>query len=427
MNASFRAVPLFAFLAFLALVAPAHAQLGVGSSGADGALVVANGPDEWDATIDLGNPTASWDPNGHQPPGANTTNGGVYDSGNWAVVFNYTSVDIQAGARVRFINHPERAPVVWLVQGDVTIAGEVNLDGKNGVSTPQTYAEPGPGGFRGGVGFLTGVQHSAGFGPGGGPYVPAGIWGAGGSHATAGSNNPAPLYGNPSCLPLIGGSGGSGRNDVENRQGGAGGGAILIATDTAINLDGGIYCRGGATGFAVAASGAGAGGAIRLVADSLTGNGVLVATGGYDQYNPGGHGRVRIEINSQAFTGYSAPVWSIDTPQAPPKLFLSPSDRSTRILSVGGTNAPSGPTGAFDFPNEDVKLGDVDQAAVVVETINVPTDWLVSVRVTPKNGPDVRYTATLIGGNATLATWSVDVNLSDGYSVIQVLAEAPGS
>lgn len=47
----------------------------------------------------------------------------VYDPGHWAVVFRFQSVTIPKGVTVTFRNHPSRAPVVWLVQEVVDIAG----------------------------------------------------------------------------------------------------------------------------------------------------------------------------------------------------------------------------------------------------------------------------------------------------------------
>ncbi len=70
-----------------------------GSTGVDGALVVVDGPDEWDAVIDLGDPGATWDLGGHQPPGSSTASGGSYDPVNWAVVFNYTTIEFNRGRR----------------------------------------------------------------------------------------------------------------------------------------------------------------------------------------------------------------------------------------------------------------------------------------------------------------------------------------
>ena len=93
--------------------------------------------------------TGAWDAN-------NAANAGLgrYDASKWAVVFKYASVNIPANVTVTFKNHPTHAPVVWLVSGNVTIAGAVKLDGAGGTSDVILMlapAEAGPGGFRGGA------------------------------------------------------------------------------------------------------------------------------------------------------------------------------------------------------------------------------------------------------------------------------------
>ncbi len=184
----------------------ALADINIPSDGSDGSLVV-----DSDTVIDLGEAaTGAWNVNNSANAGK-----GIYDPEKWAVVFKYSSVTVSQGATVTFKSHPSRAPVVWLVQGDATITGRVSLDGQGG-QTPPKLAEPGPGAWLGGMGFFTSdLTGSAGFGPGGGR--PAGRAG-GGSHGTPGLGHggdygplePAPTYGNPSGLPLLGGSGGGG-------------------------------------------------------------------------------------------------------------------------------------------------------------------------------------------------------------------------
>ena len=86
--------------------------------------------------------------------------------------------------------------MVWLVNGNVTINGNLNLDGKTPNPDPLNLTEPGPGGFRGGG--SPNYGNGPGFGPGGGTngsYTPGTYFGT---------------YGNPQIIPLIGGSGGGG-------------------------------------------------------------------------------------------------------------------------------------------------------------------------------------------------------------------------
>ena len=171
-------------------MAAARAALNIPSDGSDGALVITA-----NTVIDLSQAvTGNWDANNSANAGK-----GIYDSSKWAVVFKYSSVTIQGGATVTFKNHASRAPVVWLVQGDVTINGTVSLDGQ-GHQPPPLLAEPGPGGFRGGAGdYAVGAADAAGFGPGGGAfkaYVSNGLFGEG-EVGGAGSYGSVGKFGQP--------------------------------------------------------------------------------------------------------------------------------------------------------------------------------------------------------------------------------------
>lgn len=191
-------------------ILPAQAAIIIPSAdGSDGALHITS-----TTVIDLAEAiTGDWDSD-------NSTNAGkgIYDPQQWAVVFKYNSVAIDAGAVLTFLNHPSRAPVVWLVNGNVIINGTVSLNGQD-YQTPPTIPEPGPGGFRGGSGYYRTINNGAGFGPGGGDGPSAG-YGTSGSYGTGASP-----YGNQSLIPLIGGSGGGGSNrSYAQVTGGAGGG-----------------------------------------------------------------------------------------------------------------------------------------------------------------------------------------------------------
>ena len=93
----------------LGLTPEIFAQINVGSDGSDGALVVSA-----NLTIDLSEaasgPGIAWDTPSPVP------GKGVYDPDQWAVVFKYSSVTINANRTVTFVNHPSNAPVVWLVE-----------------------------------------------------------------------------------------------------------------------------------------------------------------------------------------------------------------------------------------------------------------------------------------------------------------------
>lgn len=267
-----------AVVAFTASLA--QAQLTVpGADGSDGPF----NPSGATYSVDLSKAaSAAW--NAPSP----VAGSGVYDASKWAVVYKYTSVNIPPGTTVKFSNHPSGAPVVWLVSGSVTIDGTISLDGSAAVLAPDP-APPGPGGFASGRGYFSSLSSgSAGFGPGGASHdASVTTVAGGGSFRTAGGGIAGPLYGSARLIPLVGGSGASPWYNnlgcgLGWNQPGAGGGAILIACVHSITLSGGIHAAGGAgthtnCGSTNIYGASGAGGGIRLVADSVTGSGTLRA------------------------------------------------------------------------------------------------------------------------------------------------------
>lgn len=394
-----------------------------GANGTDGTLdITAN------TVIDLSQaPTGIWDQDNTAKAGK-----GVYDPQKWAVVFKYTSVNVATGATVTFKNHPSRAPVVWLVSGDVTIAGTVSLDGQNYQPAPQ-LAEPGPGGFRGSAQrFVSGVNIGAGFGIGGGL-----LNGGGGSYATAGSGASAQVYGNPSLIPLIGGSGGSSQTGggiyYGPANGGAGGGAMLIACQNTISITGTIRANGG-SGDAPqhnSTGGAGSGGGLRIVSSSLYGSGSMQATGGATG-QAGGLGRIRVErvANNNAITITPAPS-VVDLPDNDTAILWPPSDSpEVKIVSIGGEVSPTDPRAAFGTFGADVALPQSSSITVIVETVNVESQSTVRVRITPRDTHNAQIiTATRIDPPVSESPltyhWSATVPTNLGYSAIQAHVVRP--
>jgi hypothetical protein len=406
---------LFVFLCVL----PAQAAITIpGADGSDGALEITA-----TTVIDLSEAvTGVWDADNSANAGK-----GIYDPQKWAVVFKYSSVTIDAGATLSFSNHPSRAPVVWLVNGDVTIDGAVNLNGQR-YQTPPINSEPGPGGFRGGTGYYRSLNNGAGFGPGGGGHVNDD--GASGSYGTSGSYGPL-SYGNQSLIPLIGGSGGSGARDGAKFSGGAGGGAILIACQSTLTVNGIVQSNGGSGYKPNDFCGSGSGGGIRLIADTLAGNGKIHALGGGNGEYTGGFGRICIErvLNNNTLevlpekepiditSSTTATIWP---PYNAPKV---------KILSIGGKNVPDDPRASFGTDGADVVLPEVSSTQVVVETKNVEQESQVIVRVTP------RFNASYIIANATVdhvdpndptvIYWVADLSVNVGYSAVQVKVVRP--
>lgn len=356
-----------------------------------------------DIEVDLSQAiTGAWDANNS----ANTGKG-RYDSSKWAIVFKYASVNIPAGVTVTFKNHPTHAPVVWLVNGNVNIAGTVSVAGKPVNTDPITGlapVEPGPGGFRGGA-FGPGGS-GAGFGPGGG--------GAGGSGTYV------TTYGNPQILPLIGGSGGgSSRYGETSYTGASGGGAILIASIGTIAISGAIDARGFGDGaFGASRS---SGGAIKLIAEQVLGAGSLNATCASE---PGRTGRIRIETSLLSTGLQINPSTIAVPPPAFPVIWPGTNAPTATVLSVDGVATPGDPSSPL-ISSADVGVQNNGNVNVIIQTTNFPTSGNVKLRVGPKYADAVFVNAIYSGGNFASANWVATLTFNPGFSALQAIATVP--
>jgi hypothetical protein len=404
---------------FLAAFAPSSfAQILVPSDGSDGALNITT-----NTVIDLSQAvTGSWSANNSAHAGL-----GIYDPTVWAVVFKYSSVTIASNATVTFNNHPSTAPVVWLVRGSASINGTVNLDGSDEAPIP-LLAVPGPGGFRGGVGNIGGgAGTGAGFGPGAtnlftDPYNGSVAFGGANYGQTIGFNSfvGSPPYGNPSLIPLVGGSGGYG--GPNSWGGGAGAGAMLIACSNTLSVNGTIQANGGnAYNTGANWNVAGSGGGIRLVANVINGSGTLACYAGegyngpnYDQSS--GFGRIRIErvTDNSDFTVEPDPSLLPLTNGATPTIWMPSTGPAVVIETIGGLPAPADPRASFGALGPDVTLPLVTNTTVTVLTTNVEAQSVVTVRVGPRSSGGLIDTIA-----------SVDQTLSSSPLVIRWIATVP--
>ncbi|MHC4064706.1 MAG: hypothetical protein ACYSUI_09425 [Planctomycetota bacterium] len=412
----------FCLLVALSLtVSPAWAQFDSGSDGSDGPLDITT-----NTVIDLSQAASMCDcdeggvldDDCRWDCPSPVLGQGVYDAVQWAVVFKYTTISIDAAATVTFLNHPKNPPVVWLATGDVTIDGVIILDGEAGGVENGTpfFSRPGPGGFSGGQNALPAEpESSAGFGPGGAPDVASGqsVFGSQASYGGpgfAGNCNTTPVgpsgltYGNLPVFPLIGGSGASssrgdavGGGGSDGGGGGAGGGAILIATNTSITHNGDLRALGGDGGFGK--GGGGSGGAIRLLArDSIAGQGSMQAFGGLlpgcgpPPSNPvGGDGRIRLEApvitvppSNPAFTTTVTPLAVFpDFATDAPKLW---------VADVDAVPVPADPFAGI--ATADVIIDTVGDSTITIQATNIPAGTTVQVRAVRERGPVVTATST---------------------------------
>ena len=385
----------------LILSATAHAQLSIPSDGSDGAF----SPNA-NVVIDLGlAANGIWNTAG--------SGNGVYDAEKWAVVFKYSSVNIPNGVKVTFKNHPSYAPVVWLVQGGVTIAGELNLDGKPGKSdavSSLTPTEPGPGGFRGGAVGPSG--RSYGYGPGGSSPSNNGF-GNSGQYLN--------VYGNPQIIPLIGGSGSASKGSPQ--AGSGAGGAIAIFAAQNVTVAGTVTAKGGNTNnpddnntdFASL----GSGGAVRLVASSVTGAGIIAC-----QRDGATAGRIRIETNGLSPSLQMFPETIGIPPANPPVIWPAANAPTAKVVSVDAVNAPADPHAPL-VAGADVAIQNSNQVNILIQTNNFPIEGVVQLNITPKFGGRTTLQAARISGDINSAIWRVQTTLPQGFVTLQARATQP--
>lgn len=350
-------------------------------------------------------------------------------------VFNFTTVNIGAGVTVKLLNGPLRdKPVVWLASGAVTIAGTLDLSGQPGsaVNDPNEAdrrpADPGPGGYPGGVGSGFGSLGSMGFGPGYGIQA----WcvanqGTGAAHATLPSCAPAgfsgTVYDNIVLVPLRGGSGGGGgggnvgSGSLVSGGGGGGGGAIQIESSVSITLAGSILAKGGDGGAGgptdTNTGGGGSGGAIHLLAPTITGTGILDTTGGGGtSVETGGFGRIRLDAFTQQFSGASNPAASLGTPYNVPAPTAQP---LIRVTSIGGIPIPSNPTGNFTTP--DAVFNQTGSVTVTIQGTNIPLNATVQLWLFSEVTTDQTLTAPVLIGTLQSSTTTMQVTFQPSYTL----------
>lgn len=266
-------------------------------------------------------------------------------------IFHCTTIRVGSGGTLRFRRNALNTPVYLLATGDVNIIGTIDVSGSRGTTTTPGLA--GPGGFDGGSPGATGVPAGDGHGPGAGKAgtltdgdTEAGGAGYGDLHQESPVGKRGVIYGSPLLLPIIGGSGGGGAHGSPGWGGGGGGGAIVIASDTQITVSGSVFAHGGG-GFSGAILNTGSGGAIRVVAPRVSGNGSLRALGDGGAQDRG-DGRVRVDAVDRSGL----------------RLFLDPPSAS----SVGGLMAV--------FPDPSPRL-DIIEAAGRAVPQDTPTQVLL--------------------------------------------------
>lgn len=194
-------------------------------------------------------------------------------------VFVMSALDVPSGSTLAATGTHS---LVLLVDGDVDIAGTVDVAASAGGAAGGAPAGDGDGPGAGGRG--------AGSPDGGG--------GGGGLGSTGGDGGPmtpgpgGPVVGNISLVPLVAGSGGGGGGSPGG-GGGRGGGAVQISARGSINVSGTINACGQG----------GDGGTIEMIMDMTTGE-ITIATGGGG--GGGSGGSVLLEAHAVSIDGIVA-------------------------------------------------------------------------------------------------------------------------
>lgn len=316
-------------------------------------------------------------------------------------VLNYTTVNIPAGRTLTFQKNSRNTPVTMLVQGNVIIEGTISVDAPgNNFCCDGRLA--GPGGFPGG-------NDGPGFGPGGGQ--------------TAGANGS--WVGPLNLFPIVGGSGGDGRDGFLG-IGGGGGGAILLVSSTSITLtsDARITASGGMSDTHNIRGTAGSGGAIRLVANSLSVAGALFACNKWlaalNQLGPCGVIRLEAPLGFLTFTGTAKPAAGLFPIN--PSVTPSPQPILT-IASIGGFPVPSHAGSRLDTYDMLLPNQLTDPIAVVINANNIPVG--TQVKVGFFNGsPGATSTPATLAGTLQFSTGTATISGINRLAVTYLLATA---
>ena len=324
-------------------------------------------------------------------------------------VFNCTTITVATGQTLGFVRNPLNTPVYLLATGDVVINGTIDVSGYNSSGSPPSGGLGGPGGFDGGMpgSDPSGVPPGSGLGPGAGKggqnNSASNAAGAGsyGALATGGNTtNHGVIYGSPLLIPLVGGSGGGGTTGTPGAGGGGGGGAVLIASNTRILLVGGRVAAVAGNASASAYNG-GSGGAIRLVAPVVAGNGTLDVGG----RNGGGPGRVRVDTLDRSGMNFVIYPANTTTVGGAMFLFANPVPRLD-VIQAAGTAIAEGASAPVTVV---LPFGANTNQTITVQGRNFSGVVPINLVLTPENGVPAVYPTQIDQTASNPATTTVNV------------------
>ena len=333
-------------------------------------------------------------------------------------ILDYTTIAIPAGVTVRFLPNATNTSVTLRVTGDVLIEGSIDVSGQPGTAAPAGSGLValgglgGPGGSAGGSA-AAGGHGLAGHGPAGGDgaeseHCTAG--GGGGPYEGGGRGGPCGCAGNGGgaflvvdALQIAGGSGGGAS---AKDGGGGGGGAITLASSGTIVVNGEILANGGA---ATGAAGAGSGGYIRLVADVVTGEGLLSAgsgaCGACDGGGCGGAGVVLLESVAPSGTLLeNALPWPVVHQPRPALVTDVDTVPTLRVVSVAAVPTPTWQPAKHPLLQTPIAVTGDTTVTVAVEAHYVALGTKATVSLTTATGRRILASTSKLAGNLALST-----------------------
>ena len=187
-------------------------------------------------------------------------------------------------------------------------------------------------------------------------------------------------------------------------------------------MTGSVLATGGnGSYYSSEAGGGGSGGAIKLIANQISGNGNISALGGTG-YNSslgaGGKGRIRLEADVIDRTAGTDPPYSLG---APSSIFL-PNPPTLSINTVAGTTVPANAAGSYSQPDIMLASSTTNPVAVEVGATDIPVGTVVKVWILPRYGNATSFNATLNGSDQS-STATASVTISTVYANV-ITAEA---
>jgi hypothetical protein len=202
--------------------------------------------------------------------------------------------------------------------------------------------------------------------------------------------------------------------------GGAGGGALLIASPSSITVNGTIQANGG--GVLSGLGGPGAGGGIRLVAPSIGGGGLLSVNGGSNlaccRTISAAGGLIRLDTFFDSFSHrFNGPFQIGSTMAVFPPTIHPP---AITVTAVNGANLPQPPTGGPQPP--DAAINTTAPVTVTIQASFIPLGTVLTLFVSSDNNTEQAIQTTPLQGTFESSIATASVTFPSGFSLNYVKA-----